>query len=270
MLAVPRLGRVLKVAMVLVAIFGVGGGLLWSAVPGGQSVLVNWLFCNPAMVLSRPWTLVTAGLCTNPESYGHLVVTLLGLYFLGPDLERRWGGARFARLLLISVVAGFVLSAALDALAPGQARLFHPPVMFGTGAALSALATAWSRENPGAQIRLFFFLPVSGKALLWVTLGFCALGLVYPAGVPEGVASPFGGVIAGLLLGGTPSPLRTLYLRGKLAVLRRGSPPMRIDLGPERPVRRARAGGPELRVVPGGLGDERDKPRGARDKRYLN
>jgi len=122
-------------------------------------------------------------------------------------------------------------------------------------------------------VRLFFFIPVSGKQFFWVTIVFCLLGLVYPDGVPEGMVSPFGGVLVGILLGGTPSVLRQIYLRLKLAVLRRraGAPPVPMSppstKGKANPTRR---GAPSLRVVQGGADDELRKRRPPKDKRYLN
>jgi len=114
---------------------------------------------------------------------------------------------------------------------------------------------------------------VSGRALFWVTVGYCVLGVIYPpASLPEGMVAPFGGVLTGVLLSGDPSPLRRAYLRVKLALLRgRGG---RVPTAHEiafgtKPPRHGRR--PPLRVVQGGQGgssgDGDDPPK---DKRYLN
>src|SRR5882672_1287634 len=114
---------------------------------------------------------------------------------------------RFLRFVVVSMVGGFALSIAIDRLVPGGPSAIHPRLMFGAGASLAAIAVAWSKLNAHQTVRLFFVVPVTGKHFFWITVGFCVLGLIYPLGVPEGVASPFGGVIVGLLLGGTPSLL---------------------------------------------------------------
>jgi hypothetical protein len=144
--------------------------------------------------------------------------------------------------------------------------------MFGPSAALAALAVAWGRENAAAQIRLYFFLPISGRALVWITLGFCALGVFFPASVTESVASPFGGFIVGVLFAGSPSAMRALYLRARLFFLRRRGATVHIDLDPSaRPKTAAKKrGGPPLRVVSGGLDDDLEKRKPPKDKRYLN
>lgn len=266
-LAFPRPGRALKFVLVLYAVLGVLVGLVVNLVPHGGKVL-PWVVCVPELAWHRPWTLLTAGLITSWESYTHLLFTLAGFYFLGPELERQWGPRRFLRFLGIAVVGGFALALLLARFAPDSARLFHPGAMLGPGAALAALGVAWGREKPYAQIRLFFVLPISGRALVWITLGFCALGLVYPNGIPEGVVAPFGGFIVGLLFAGSPSPLRAIYLRMKLALLRRGAPSVKVEL--RAPPKKARPGAPPLRVVYGGLEDELQKRKPPKDKRYLN
>ena len=96
------------------------------------------------------------------------------------------------------------------------------------------------------------------------------LGVVYwDAQHDTGVVAPFGGIITGLLLGGTPSVARTLYLRAKLTILRKQAAPPDRPSSP-RPSRSSRGGGPPLRVVYGGLEDELKKRKPPKDKRYLN
>jgi hypothetical protein len=137
-------------------------------------------------------------------------------------------------------------------------------------AIITGIAVAWSREFYNSTVYLFFVLPMRGKTLLWVTIGFCVLDLIYPEGVPEGVAAPFGGVVAGLLFSGSPSLARSAWLHLRLAVLRRRATGTRVDdLLSVKPARRARPGGPPLRVV-GGSEEAPKKQAAPKDKRYLN
>jgi membrane associated rhomboid family serine protease len=267
-MAFPRPGRALKAILILLGGFGILEAILVTY--GGAGKFFGNFICDSDKVLhGEVWRLVTAGLLTSTDAFGPLLFTLIGLYFLAPDLERRWGAARFVRFLVLSVVAGFSLSIVLDKLMPPGIAAFHPAGMFGAQAAISAVAIAWSKMNADAQVRLFFFLPVSGKQLFWITIGFCVLGVIFPGGSPEGVFSPFGGVLVGVLLGGTPSVLRSFYLRMKLAVLRRSSGNVAIQPLLKPPPRR-RGSGPPLRVVTGGLEDELKKRRPPKDKRFLN
>ena len=269
-LALPRLGRGVKGLLGVYAVLGLGGAILYSYSSLWPKVWTQ-LALIPGTVLGHVWTLVTAGLLTDPEHWSHLVFTLIGFYFLGPDLERRWGTWRFLRFVVLSIMAGFGLSLMLAAIAPHETKVFHPFMMFGPASALAALAVAWGRENAEMQIRLYFVLPISGRALVWITLGFCVLGLFFPQSVTEGMASPFGGFIVGLLLSGSPSPLRELYLRTRLWWLQRRGGAVHVDLDPRAPLKtsKRRAGGPPLRVVMGGV-EDLDKRKPPKDKRYLN
>lgn len=266
--AFPRPQRGVKALLILhVAVALVGAVLFNYGGQGGRKIL-QALVCVPELLGHRPWTLLTAGLVTSPRDFTAILFTLIGIYFLAPDLERRWGTFRFLRFYAISILAGFGLAVAFAAVAPPQAAFFHPDAMFGPAAALTALAVAWGRENASSQIRLYFLLPISGRWLVWITLGFCVLGLFFPATLSEGVVAPFGGFIAGLLLAGSPSPLRALFLRIKLAFLRRRTGVVKVDLGDRPKVRRA--GSPPLRVVSGGLDEDLGKRQPPKDKRFLN
>lgn len=277
----PRPGRALKVVLATIAILSLSLALLgnWLS-KAAYAVIVEHLVVTPTLLVQKPWmvwTLATSGLVT--AGLTHVIFTLIGLYFLSTDLERRWGSWRFVRFLVASVVVGNLVMLACDFLMPKSQMIFHPPVAFGAGAVIAATAIAWSRANAHQQIRLFFFLPVSGRMLFYITLAFCVLGLVYHENVPEGAVAPFGGVAVGYLLSGSssgsPSFLRTLWLKLRLANLRRKGAAVSVDdiLEPPsrpRPTTAKRKGGPPLRVVPGGLEDELKNRKPPKDKRYLN
>ena len=276
--ALPRPGPALKAVLIVIGVTWVLSALLVNWVPGGGAVFEKLVCSTDTVLAGQVWRLLTAALLTSPGSISHPAFTLIGLYFLSPDLERRWGSARFLRFLALSAVAGFLMAIGFDLIAPANAPVLHPHIMFGASAAISATAIAWSMANAHLQVRLFMMIPISGRALFWVTIGFCFLGLLSGGTLTEGAVAPFGGVLTALLLGGNPSPLRTLYLRIKLAFLRgrtRGVPSAHsiANAPSSRPGttgRRPRAGGPPLRVVPGGLEDELKKRKPPKDKRYLN
>ncbi len=268
----PRPGKVLRAALWTVTIVAIAGAAIQWASWG--PALLGALTFQPARFLhGQFWRLFTAGLISPPGSGGvsHLLFTLVGLYFLSPDLERRWGGMRFAMFLGTCLVSGFLLALIADRALPdsfGGVGL-HPGELYGMGAAITGTAVAWSRENANLQVRLMFVLPVKGSQLLWITLGFCVLQVIFGDPSTEGLIAPFGGIGAGLLFAGSPSPLRAMYLNWKLGSLRRrtgGGLSAAAMLEPTA-VRR-RPGGPPLRVVQGGLDDDKREP--PRDKRYLN
>ena len=269
--AFQRPGRALWSVMIAMGALGVFSAFLATWVPSGYR-LFTWLDCELAHAFTQPWRLFTSGLLTSPEHWNHLVFSLVGLYFLGAPLEKRWGAWRFVRFLLIAVLLGNLTTLAVDAITPvdAQAR-FHPGIVYGPSAALTAIVVAWTRDFGNSTINLMFVLPVRAKVLFWVTIGLCVLALIYPEGLPEGVVAPFGGVVAGLLFGGSPSLARSAWLRLRLAVLRRRASTMQVDdILSARPKRRPRPGTPPLRVVPGGLDDVLKKRTPPKDKRYLN
>ena len=222
----PRPGRALKVVLVMVAVIALAIALLgnWIHPPTAKAILAHSLF-SPDAIIEKPWmiwTLATSGLITL--GLGQCIFTLIGLYFLSTDLERRWGGARFIRFLLAAVVLGNLVVLAFDLIMPKSMGIFHPDAVFGAGSAIAATAIAWSRMNAHQQVRLMFFIPVSGRMLMYFTLGYCVLGLVFASVTPEGAMAPFGGVAVGYLLSsptGQPSSLRTMWLKLRLAMLRR-------------------------------------------------
>jgi membrane associated rhomboid family serine protease len=239
-----------------------------------EALLVNWggmvnawfsLACVPDKVLSwQLWRLLTAGVLTDISHPMGLVFTLVGLFFLSPDLESRWGTPRFLTFLAVSTVLGNVFAVLVDRVAPASLGILHPPYVFGASAALVATSLAWGIHNRDQQMLFMMFLPMSGRMLVWITVGGCFLYLLY-----QGDVTGFGGLAAGFTMVGEPSSMRRAYLRLKLGFLqsRRGGPISAADIVRSKgPILKAPRGDrPPLRVVRGGQADEPPK-----DKRYLN
>lgn len=279
----PRPGPALLGVMIAIGVVGVLNALALSHADSG-GFLLDQLACAPIAVMSgRVWQIFTAGFVT--VGFWHLAFTLLGLYFFSTDLEQRWGVARYLRFLGLSIVTGYALAVLVDRFFPFGGSLFHPASVFGAEPAITAMVLAWTMRNPTAQIRLFFFLPLTGQALFWITLVFCFAGLAFPELVStEGAIAPLGGVITALAMSGTASPLRTVYLKTKLAILKqrakgvvkaqsasRSSGIGTATGSTNRPTSRSsRSGGPPLRVVYGGLEEELRNRKPPKDKRDLN
>ena len=273
----PRPGRVLKVILGLIAALAVVSAVVVHWAPGGArgAEIYGFFAFQPAELLrgGRIWTLLTSGVLTVPEGISHALWSLVGLYFLSTDLEKRWGGARMLRFLAFSVILGNLAVLAGSFLPIGK-EVFHPRFAVGPLAAITATAIAWSKENATRQIRFMFFIPMTGKTLFWITIGGSVLALVFLQGAPEGALAPIGGVVSGLLFAGSPSPVRSLWLRMKLGSMRRrGGVTVEQLLNDDRPrppspIRRGKA--PPLRIVQGGLDDDLKNRKPPKDKRYLN
>ena len=278
--ALPRPGPVLKVVLGLIAASALVSAIIVNWAPGGErgADMFRLLAFEPQSFLHggfpRLWTLVTSGFLTNPEGVSHAIWSLVGLYFLTTDLEKRWGSARLLRFLAVSVLLGnlFVLAGTF---LPIEKPVFHPQIAIGPLAAITATAIAWSKDNAHRQIRFMLFLPMSGKTLYWVTIGVAVLSLVFLQGAPEGALAPIGGVVAGVLFAGSPSPMRTLWLRLKLGSLRRRGGGITVedllrgDDHPRPPTRRT-GKAPPLRILQGGLEEDLKSRKPPKDKRYLN
>ena len=283
--AFPRPGRALKAVLVLVGAFAIIGAIVFNWAPGPPRgvELLHWVDFSPETILARPWmawTLVTSGVLTDPSHFGHALWSLVGLYFLSTDLEKKWGGAGLIRFFALSVLMGNLFVLAVDRALPTLSQVFfHPGHVMGPTAAITATAIAWAKENADRQFRFMFVLPMKGKALYWITIGFAVLSLVFMQGGPEGGAAPFGGILAGWIFGGTPSPARSLWLKIKLGLLRRNGTKLTVEsmmADPDAPrsstrgaPRRAAKGGPAQRLVLGGDDDDDDR-KPPKDKRYLN
>lgn len=139
----------------------------------------------PAAVLVRPWTVLSymflhAGL-------GHLFFNMLGLFFFGPRLEERLGGADFVRLYLCGGLGGALFS-----------FVFAPQFsVVGASAAVYAVLMGFAMFWPRERIYIYFVLPVEAWLLVaaFVLISF-VLGFG-GAGGPTAHLAHLGGLVAG-------------------------------------------------------------------------
>jgi membrane associated rhomboid family serine protease len=249
----PKPGKALIGMMIAVTCIWVmfALGLNWADASGG--VLAPFVGNAQKVLHGQIWRLVTAPLIHHPADPGHLIVTVLGLYFLGTSLEERWGARRMLLFLFGSAAFAFALQVVVGALVPK----LHQPTFLGGLGMVEAIAVAWALAHRNATVRLFFVLPVSGTMLLVFVFVMSVLNVLALRAPPEGLVTPFGGMLAGWLFGDF-SPLRRAYLRFRFKQLQAKSVALR---GVSTTPRRA---GPPLRVIPGG---QKGPPK---DKRWLN
>lgn len=214
----------------------------------GSGTVFALLACTSDRVLGgEVWRLLTASLLTAPQ-LTHLLFTLLVLYMFAPGMELRWGTRRFLAFLAWTSALGFGVQALVGGLAPSVGGGLH----YGPGLLVAGLTSAWGREHPSAELRLFFVLPVRGSAMVWITIGFALLGLVYPGDVPEGSLGLLVAACLGVALAGSPSPLRRAWLRVRLAWLEARGKRVRVpeSVGPPK------RGASHLRAIRGGRDDD--------------
>lgn len=222
-MALPKPGRALKA--VLLTLLGVwlmfAVALNWG--DAGPEIFQALVGNTDAILSGQVWRLITAPLLHMTNDPWHVVSVLLGLYFLTPSLEQRWGGRRLIGFLMLSAVVAYSCQLLAELLLPQAiAGRLSAGYWFGAVPVIEAVAVAWALHFRGQTVRLFFVLPVTTNGLLAFVIGFSVLRLIAVQQTPEGLISPFGGMLAGWLWGaGTPSPARRLYLKFRYAQLER-------------------------------------------------
>jgi len=229
----------------------------------GASEEVFLLFCgNTERILhGEVWRLFTAPLLHVPSgSIGHILWAVLGLLFFAPQLEERWGAARFLRFFFISNLIAYGFQMLCDVVLPATvAHKLVPEYWFGSIPALEATAIAWALTFRGQTVRLWFVLPVTSTGLVIFIAALSVLRIIAGESSAEGLLSPIGGMFAGWLIGGgTPSPLRRAYLKLRLAQLDR-------EAASGARARAARRAASPFRVLEGGKGHDSHEPEGHDD-----
>lgn len=124
-------------------------------VPVVHNPLVYFCVMQPEAVMhGQVWRLFTA--TYFHLNLVHILFNMLGLYFLGPALERVWGRRQFFLVYTLGGVAGNIVFTAAATVG------WLDPITTGLGASGSVLALlgAASVLFPDAEIYVYFLLPV--------------------------------------------------------------------------------------------------------------
>jgi membrane associated rhomboid family serine protease len=139
------------------------------------------------------WQFVTYGLLHG--GFLHLFLNMLGLFFLGPELERHMGTRTFLLMFVFCCVLGGL----------GWLALMYPyeGICVGASGGIFGLIGAFAGLFPNRQLTLliFFVLPVTMPAwLMAVLFGLLQLAYLFNPG-PSGIAyaAHLAGGIAGFL-----------------------------------------------------------------------
>jgi membrane associated rhomboid family serine protease len=221
-MGLPRPGRALTAVLVgLLAIWlAFAVGINWGGAP--EAVFTALCGSTAQILQGEVWRLFTAPLLHVPSgTVGHILFTLLGLYFLSPSLEREWGPKRFLRFLAGSAIFAYAFQMLVELVLPATlGQKLVPSLWFGAGPVVSAVSIAWALTFRGRTIHLMFVIPVTTRGLLIFVILMNVMVLIAQVTAPEGLIAPFGGMLAGWLFGsGSPSPLRRAWLKLRLAQL---------------------------------------------------
>jgi len=118
------------------------------------------------VLTGQVWRLVTYQYLHDTRSAIHLLFNMLGLYFLGPPLERRWGGRTFFGFYTLCGVAGAVFYTLLTLIG-----FLDEGVMVGASGSVLGLLAGCAVLTPEMMIILVFFpVPIRFAAVLFVVL----------------------------------------------------------------------------------------------------
>jgi membrane associated rhomboid family serine protease len=261
-LGFPRPGKGLKAVLLgLLTIWLIYAlAMNWAGVAGASFLA---LCGNTELILAgQVWRLFTASFLHMPSgTVFHILSVLIGLFFLAPSLEAEWGTKRFLRFLFLTGVLAYTTQFLVSWALPARiAMRLAPDYYFGAMPTVEAVAIAWALSFKGRTVNLFFVLPVSSRGLILFVIGMSVMYLIAGATPPSGHVAPFAGMVFGWLLGGgTPSPLRRLYLKFRLSRLEQ-------EVRRDRNTRKKRAQASGLRVIDGG----RDEGKGGGGGRMLH
>jgi membrane associated rhomboid family serine protease len=111
-----------------------------------------------AETLTHPamwWQLVTYGFAHSPVSFGHILFNMLGLWFLGRDIEFTYGRGEFLRLYLVLLIVGGLTWTIVNKLQGTRAA-----ESFGASGAVAGIVVLYALNFPRRTLLLFFVLPV--------------------------------------------------------------------------------------------------------------
>lgn len=124
----------------------------------------------------------------------HLLMNLLGLWFLGSWVERVLGAKRYLVFFAFCGVGGGLLQGSLMLLFPGH----YGSLLYGASAGTSGMLALFAMLEAESEIRWNFVIPIRAKHLLWLEAGVSLFFTVVPANQGVAHAAHLGGILAGI------------------------------------------------------------------------
>lgn len=186
-LGLPQMTPVVKNLLIInVAVF-------FAQLLGGGPFLVRWFSVFPVSIVTslQLWRLISYQFLHG--GLWHILMNMIGVYFLGPTLERNWGSKRFLGFYLGCGVAGglfYVILANIGWLAAG-------PMVGASGAVLGMLA-ACAILFPNFVV-FFFFFPVPIRIAAVILIFIASVTLLSRGANAGGEAAHLAGMAAGAI-----------------------------------------------------------------------
>lgn len=186
------------------------GGMSWSAMT--TLLVVNWILFLLQQITPQPFWGRYLYLSLDGLSHGfvwqlltfqflhggwmHIIFNSIGLFFVGRAMESMLGSRRYVQLYLLCGVVGGILQMAFAAVLPA----YYGGAVVGASAGLSGLIATFAMMNWMNRFVMFLYffpVPMTGRTLLWLSLAFSVLGVVFPSGTVAH-ASHLGGLLMGV------------------------------------------------------------------------
>ncbi len=182
----PQVTNLLIVIIASYLAFAIFGHSYLGALIYGKMVL------DPSEVINswELWRLVSYAFLHDVGSPMHVIFNALLLYMVGCQLEDRWGEKRFLIFVLSSILAGALIVLGCYLFGLGSA-------VVGFSAATVGLLIAWGLAFPEQQIFILGILPLSGRSMVYVTIGLEILFAFSASDTSS--AAHFGGIITAFI-----------------------------------------------------------------------
>ncbi len=139
------------------------------------------------------WQLLTCGFAHSPHDFWHILGNMVGLWFLGREVERKLGSWEFLRFYLLAIVIGSVfhnlLYIAFEQQPWPDPYVFGAAGVLGASGAVTATIMLFVFYFPRVKVLLFFALPVPAWLVGVFVVGQDALGAATQAQAAPGEAS---------------------------------------------------------------------------------
>jgi len=118
----------------------------------------------PALVFQRPWTPITYMFLH--ADFGHIFFNMLSLFFFGPRVEDRLGGARFLTLYFVSGLFGAFTWMIMSPNAALLVAMRANVGLVGASAGVYGVLLGFARLWPRAQLLIWGIVPVEARTLI--------------------------------------------------------------------------------------------------------
>jgi len=140
----------------------------------GETNRITDLLGAHVATLGKPWMwwqFLTYGFAHSPVDFSHILFNMLGLWFLGRDIESTYGRTEFLRLYLALIVVGGLGWALANQL------LGTSGMVVGASGAIVGIVILYALHFPRRTLLLFFVLPVPA----WLVGVFVVVSDLYGA-----------------------------------------------------------------------------------------